>query len=100
MSITMNQKKVKALANELAKDLKTPEDLSALSAQVMKMTVEAALNGEMSHHLGYEPHEASGKNTGNSRNGYSRKTLKGDHGEIEIEVPRDRNATFVPPDSR
>ena len=96
MSITMNQKKAKALANELAKDLKTPEDLSALSAQVMKMTVEAALNGEMSHHLGYEPHEASGKNTGNSRNGYSHKTLKGDHGEIEIEVPRDRNATFAP----
>ena len=79
----MNRKKVKALANELAKDLKTPEDLSALSAQVMKMTVEAGLNGEMSHHLGYEPHKSSGHHTGNSRNGYSGKTLKGDHGEIE-----------------
>jgi transposase-like protein len=62
----------------------------------MKITVEAALNGEMSHHLGYEPHEPSGHNTGNSRNGFSCKTLKGDHGEVEIEVPRDRNATFTP----
>lgn len=43
MSKTMNQKKLQALAEELAKDLKTPEDLSALSAQLTKITVEAAL---------------------------------------------------------
>ncbi len=53
MSIIMDQKKLKALAEELAKDVKTPEDLSALSAQLTKLTVEAALNGEMEHHLGY-----------------------------------------------
>ncbi len=51
---------------------------------------------EMEEHLGYEKHEARGRGTGNSRNGYSRKTLKGDHGEVEIDTPRDRNGTFEP----
>ena len=92
----MNEKKLKALANELAKDLKTPEDLSALTAQLTKITVEAALNAELDHHLGYTQYEHKGRHTGNSRNGYSTKTLKGDHGSIEIETPRDRNASFEP----
>ena len=92
----MNEKKLKALANELAKDLKTPEDLTALTAQLTKITVEAALNAELDHHLGYTQYEHKGRHTGNSRNGYSTKTLKGDHGSIEIETPRDRNASFDP----
>jgi transposase-like protein len=94
MGITMNEKKLKALANELAKDLKTPEDLSVLTAQLTKITVEAALNAERDHHLGYTQYQ--GRHTGNSRNGYSAKTLKGDHGSIEIATPRDRNASFEP----
>jgi len=48
------------------------------------------------HHLGYEKHAAEGKNTGNSRNGYSLKILKGNFGEVGIETPRDRNSTFEP----
>jgi transposase-like protein len=94
MGITMNEKKLKALANELAKDLKTSEDLSVLTAQLTKITVEAALNAERDHHLGYTQYQ--GRHTGNSRNGYSAKTLKGDHGSIEIATPRDRNASFEP----
>lgn len=96
MSKTMDHKKLKAMAEELAKDLKTPEDLSQLSAFLTKMTVEAALKGEMDHHLGYEKNASDGHHTGNSRNGYSTKTLKGDHGEFELQTPRDRNATFAP----
>lgn len=96
MSMTMKQTKINALAAELAKDLKTPEDLSALSAQLTKITVEAALKAEMETHLGYAPHDEKGHNSGNSRNGYSSKTLKGHHGEIVIETPRDREATFEP----
>ena len=92
----MNQKKIQALAEELAKDLKTPEDLSALSAHLTKITVEAALKAEMNHHLGYNKNDPEGHHTGNSRNGYSAKTLKGDHGEIELETPRDRNGSFDP----
>jgi len=96
MDITMNKERIKALAAEIAKGLKTPEDLSALSAQLTKITVEAALNAELEHHLGYTSHERKGRNSGNSRNGYSSKTLKGDHGTIEIETPRDRNSSFEP----
>lgn len=96
MRMTMNQEKMKALAAELAKDLKTPEDLSAFSAQLKKMTVEAALGAEMEAHLGYAPHAAKGRHSGNSRNGYTSKTLKGDHGEIIIDTPRDRDASFEP----
>lgn len=96
MGTTMNQAKLKALATELAKDLKTPEDLSVLTAQLTKITVEAALNAELDHHLGYTSYEHKGRNTGNNRNGYSSKKLKGDHGTIEIETPRDRNASFEP----
>lgn len=96
MGITMNEKKLKSLANELAKDLKTPEDLSALTAQLTKITVEAALKTEFDHHLGYTEYDRKGRGLGNSRNGYSTKTLKGDHGEIEIDTPRDRNASFEP----
>lgn len=53
MSKIMDQDKLKALAAELAKDIKTPEDMSTLSDQLTKLTVEAALNAEMADHLGY-----------------------------------------------
>lgn len=92
----MDHKKLQAMAEELAKDIKTPEDLSQLSAFLTKLTVEAALKGEMNHHLGYDKNAPQGHHSGNSRNGYSTKTLKGDHGEIELQTPRDRNSTFEP----
>ena len=62
MGTTMNQAKLKALATELDKDLKTPGDLSALTAQLTKITVEAALNAELDHHLGYTSYEHKGRN--------------------------------------
>jgi len=96
MSKTMNQDKIKALALELAKDIKTPEDLASFSAQLTKITVEAALSAEMQAHLGYAPHEPASAGNTNSRNGYSPKTLKGDHGEIIIDTPRDRDSSFEP----
>lgn len=96
MSITMDKKKLTTLARELAKDIKTSDDLSALSAELTKITVEAALNAELEEHLGYSPHEVRGHNSGNSRNGSSPKTLKGSHGEVTINTPRDRASTFEP----
>lgn len=92
----MDHKKLQAMAEELAKDVKTPDDLNQLSAFLTKLTVEAALKGEMNHHLGYDKNEPEGHHTGNSRNGYSSKKLKGDHGEIDLQTPRDRNSTFEP----
>lgn len=50
----------------------------------------------MERHLGYPKHSPDGHNSGNSRNGSTPKTLKGDHGEVRIETPRDRNSTFEP----
>lgn len=96
MSIAMNEKEMRALAAELAKNIKTEKDLSDFSKQLKKMTVEAALGAEMEAHLGYAKHDPEGHHTGNSRNGYSGKILKGDHGEVAIDVPRDRNGTFEP----
>lgn len=96
MSINLDREKLKALATELAKDIKTEKDLNALSAELLKMTVEAALGAEMEDHLGYARHDPKGRGSGNSRNGISRKRLKGDHGDIEIETPRDRESSFEP----
>ena len=96
MSIVMDEKEMRALAAQLAKNLKTEKDLSDFSRQLKKMTVEAALGAEMEDHLGYTKHSPEGHHTGNSRNGYSAKTLKGNHGEVGIEVPRDRNGSFEP----
>ena len=67
-----------------------------LSKELTKALVERMMAGEMNHHLGYEKHEVAGRGSGNSRNGKSRKTLKGESGEMTIEVPRDRNSTFEP----
>jgi putative transposase len=50
----------------------------------------------MDEHLGYEKHSVMGNNSGNSRNGYNRKTIKTELGESEISVPRDRNGEFTP----
>lgn len=59
-----------------------------------KITVEAALNGEMDAHLGCEKHQKS--SVTNSRNGYTSKTLKTEDGEIELKTPRDREGSFDP----
>lgn len=66
--------------------------LTAMTKQV----VETALDGEMTEHLGYERHDVSGRGSGNSRNGYSPKTVHTDIGPVRIEVPRDRAGTFEP----
>lgn len=92
----MNEQELKALATELAKNikLKTPEDLNQLSRLLKKVTVEAALNAELTDHLGYEKHQP--KKTKNTRNGYSAKTVNFEEGEFEIAVPRDRDGSFEP----
>ncbi len=67
-----------------------------LVKELTKALVERMLSGEMNHHLGYQKHDVAGYGSGNSRNGKSRKTLKGEAGEMTIAVPRDRNGTFEP----
>jgi putative transposase len=87
------------LLEELLKDYKNPEDLlgkDGLLKELTKRLLEKAMESELTHHLGYEKHSPAGKKSGNSRNGKSSKTLKGDFGEMPIEVPRDRNGDFNP----
>ncbi|WP_368726615.1 IS256 family transposase [Pectobacterium aquaticum] len=90
----MDEKQLQALANELAKNLKTPDDLSQFDRLLKKISVEAALNAEMSHHLGYEKNQP--KAGLNARNGYSTKTVITGDGPLELRTPRDRDATFEP----
>lgn len=73
-----------------------PEDIQNLVAVLTKQILEWSLQAEMTHHLGYGKHDPSGNNSGNSRNGVTRKTLKGEFGELELETPRDRNGEFEP----
>ena len=87
------------LLEELLREYKNPEDLfgkNGILKELTKRLVEKAMDAELTHHLGYEKHSLFGKNTGNSRNGKSSKTLKGDLGEIPIAIPRDRNGNFNP----
>ncbi|WP_407273857.1 IS256 family transposase [Dickeya ananatis] len=90
----MDEKKLKALATELAKGLKTEADLNQFSRMLTKLTVETALNAELTDHLGYEKNTP--KSGSNTRNGYSTKTVLSDAGEIELSTPRDRENTFEP----
>jgi transposase-like protein len=67
-----------------------------LLGQLTKRLVESALEGEMTDHLGYDKHDATGRDGGNSRNGHRSKTVLTEVGPVEIDVPRDRDASFEP----
>ena len=98
----MNAKKhevPEALLASLLADYKKPEDLigeNGLLKQLTKLLVEKALDAELTEHLGHGKNELVANAAGNTRNGKSRKTLKGDFGHLPIEVPRDRHGTFEP----
>lgn len=87
------------LLDELLKGCPNPQGIlekNGLIDQLRKRLIERVLGAEMTHHLGYEPHAADGRGSGNSRNGKGKKLVQSDGGEFEIEVPRDRSGTFEP----
>jgi len=87
------------IIDELLKDCKTQEDVfgeNGIFKQLVKALAERALQAELTTHLGYEKHEIKGNNSGNSRNGTSSKVVKGEFGQAEIAIPRDRIGTFEP----
>src|SRR5688572_9681973 len=87
------------LLSSLLANCQKPEDLigeNGLLKQLTKLLVEKALDAEMTEHLGHEKHEPVANGAGNTRNGRSRKTLKGEFGELPIEIPRDRHGSFEP----
>jgi putative transposase len=67
-----------------------------LLGRLTKVVLEGALNGEMNAHLGYGKHDPAGRDGGNSRNGHRAKTVLTGAGPVEIDVPRDRDASFAP----
>lgn len=86
------------LKAELAK-CKTAEDLTGKNGLLQRLLggmLEQLLQNEMDEHLGYEKHAPSGDLSGNSRNGTSKKTVKSSYGDVELEIPRDRNGDFEP----
>ena len=87
------------LADSLLVNYKKPEDLigeNGLLKQLTKMLVERALEAEMVEHLGHDKSDPVTNATGNARNGHSAKTLKGDFGELPLDIPRDRQGAFDP----
>ena len=90
----MNPKDLEAFAREAAKHMKTEKDLNDFTQMLTKVAVEAALNGELDAHLGYEKHQKS--TSTNSRNGHTTKTLKTEDGEFQLNTPRDREGSFEP----
>jgi len=64
--------------------------------QLTKRLLESALDGEITDHLGYDKHDPAGRGTGNSRNGTRAKTVLTDIGPVQVDVPRDRDASFEP----
>ena len=87
-------KKQDLLTDEFLKQFKSGEELEMFLAQLHKRGIEKMLEGELDAHLDYKKHQKS-SNT-NSRNGTTKKTIKTSYGENQIEVPRDRDATFEP----
>jgi len=87
------------LIDALLADYKKPEDLigqDGILKQLTKALVERALQAELTEHLGHGKNQLVANEAGNTRNGRSKKTLKGDFGELPIEIPRDRAGTFEP----
>lgn len=94
--------RVDELLDDLLSDCQSPEDSlgeSGLLKQLTKRLVERALAGELSHHLKVEVPDSADETEvkpGNSRNGYSAKTVQSEHGELDLAIPRDRQGTFEP----
>ena len=89
-------------AEEVQRELATAKSMDdffgkdGIFARLFASTLEQMLEAELSEHLGYEPYEAKGRNSGNNRNGKYTKKVRSSEGETTIQVPRDRNGDFEP----
>ncbi len=107
----MTQKKVRKRANpqehmpdaeHVAAELAKAESMDdffgkdGIFAKLFANTLESMMEEELTDHLGYEPYEAKGRNSGNSRNGYYNKKVRTSEGETNVRIPRDRNGDYEP----
>lgn len=99
----MTRKKRDKKSVELAQSIidtyqpESVEDMQNALKDIFGPMFETLLQGELNHHLGYDPHEKAEKPTANRRNGYGQKQLKTSMGEVPIQTPRDRDGSFEPP---
>jgi putative transposase len=84
------------LLTHLLAERQTAGEIEDLLKDLRKAFIEHALQGELTHHLGYEKHAVAGRNSGNSRNGATPKTICTDEAQVTIQVPHDRQGTFTP----
>ncbi len=96
MVSTMKNKELRDMANRVAGEFQSETDFEEFTKALRKQFWESTLEGELDEHLGYEKHETRGHGTGNSRNGKTPKRIRSEHGELEIDAPRDRNGSFAP----
>jgi len=81
---------------ELARECSTVDEVHELLKSLFKDMLQEIFEAEMETHLGYKKHSVEGNNSGNSRNGYSGKTLQTRLGKIPLDIPRDRKGEFEP----
>jgi len=91
---TLTKEQVKAIIR--GNNFQSVSDVSAYLKDIFRDVIQELLEAELEVNLGYSKEDPSKKNTDNSRNGYSSKTLKSEFGEVEIQVPRDRKGEFQP----
>ena len=87
------------LIDQLLEGSTSREDIlgeEGLLKQLSGQVAERILDAEVAFHLGYAQYDSCGKNTGNSRNGKSRKAVRSVHGATDLKIPRDRNGSFEP----
>jgi len=84
------------LSKEFLSQFKTESDVSSFLKELHTQVLEQMLEGELDSHLGYDKHEPSGNNSGNSHNGSYKKKIQTEHGESIVTIPRDRNGEYEP----
>ena len=95
---TEEQRARRELISELlsAANVQSMDDIQDLFKETIVEFMQGSLEAELDEELGYEPYDVKNKNTENSRNGHSKKTLRTSMGKVEIDVPRDRRGDFEP----
>ena len=90
----MSKEQIKQWIKE--KNMKSVDDVQSALKDFFAETIQEMLEAEMESSLGYAKHEMKNKRTTNSRNGYSKKTVRSEYGEVDIQIPRDREGEFEP----
>ena len=74
--------------------VKDGKDINAMIREMISVILEGALDSELDEELGYSKYDYRNKDTSNSRNGHSKKTMHTSYGDMEIDIPRDRNGSY------